>query len=105
MPEKEIELPTPFGLVHLPKIKIPKLKPPEMDERRGKAMAQAIAIDLSSIVAIVPVIGDIISDVVEDTHFSELRKILTKPELEEYLKQDRVAPSTVAIMRTFMEEG
>jgi len=104
MSEKEIEVLSPFGPVHIPKPTIPKLEPLVMDERRGKAMAHAVAIDLASIVAIVPVIGDIISDIVEDTHFSELRKILTKPELEEYLKQDRVAPSTVAIIRTFMEE-
>jgi len=104
MSEKEIELPTPFGLVHLPKVKIPKIKPPEMDERRGKAMAHTAAIDISSIIGWIPIIGDIVADVVEDLHGAELRKLLTPSEMTKYVKEDKVAPSTIAMMRTFMEE-
>lgn len=107
MPEKEDEIPlvTPFGLVHVPKLKLPKLKPPEMDERRGKAMAHTVAIDISSIVGWIPIVGDIVADVVEDLHGAELRKLLTPSEMNKYVKEDKVAPSSIALARTFMEEG
>lgn len=106
MPEKEaMEMPTPFGVVHIPFPKLPKLEPPNIDERKGKALAHTVAIDISSIIGWIPIVGDIVADVVEDLHFSELRKNLSKPELEEYLKQDKVAPSSIALVRTFMEEG
>jgi hypothetical protein len=101
---EEIPIPTPFGQVELPKPKLPKLKPPEMDERRGKAMAHSVAIDISSIIGWIPIIGDIVADVVEDLHGAELRKLLTPAEMEKYVKEDKVAPSTIAMLRTFMEE-
>jgi len=105
--EEEFKVWTPFGTLHLPEVKdlIPEFPPkiPKMDDRRADAMRHAMAIDLSSIVGWVPVVGDVISDIVEDLHFSELRKILTKPELDEYIKQDKVAPSTVAMIRTFIK--
>jgi len=102
MPE-EIEVPTPFGTVHLTRPTLPPLEPPEVDERRTKAMMHALASDIGTIIGWVPVIGDIISDVVEDLHSSELRKILTPAEMNEYVRQDKVAPSTVALLRTFMK--
>lgn len=105
MPEKEITMPTPFGFVHLPKVKIPKLKEPEIDERRGKALAHTVAIDISGIVGWIPIVGDIVADVVEDLHGAELRKLLTPAEMNKYVKEDKVAPSSIALVRTFMEEG
>lgn len=104
---EETEIPTPFGTVHLPEIRelLPEFPPkaPKMDERRWDAMRNTLGIDLASIVGIIPVVGDIAADVAEDLHFRELRRILTSAELEEYLKQDQVAPSTIALIRTFMK--
>ena len=104
MSEKEIEVLSPFGPIHIPKPTIPKLKPLEMDERRGKAMGHAVAIDLASIIAIIPIAGDIVGDVVSDTHFSELYKLLTPAERKEFDIQDRVAPAMIALARAYMHE-
>lgn len=100
----EFDLLTPFGPVHIPFPKLPKLEPPKMDERKGKALAHTLAIDISGIIGWIPVLGDIAADVIEDLHFGELRKNLSKPELEEFLKQDKVAPSSIALIRTYMEQ-
>jgi len=104
MSEKEIEMPTPFGLVHIPHPKLPKLGSPEIDERRGKAMAHTVAIDISGIIGWIPIVGDVVADVIEDLHGAELRKLLTPTEMNKYVKEDKVAPSTIAMIRTFMEE-
>ena len=99
---REIEVPTPFGTVHLTPPTLPSLAPPAIDERRTKAMLHAVASDLGTIIGWVPVVGDIVSDVVEDLHSVELRRILTPTEMNEYMRQDKVAPSTIALLRTFM---
>ena len=44
--------------------------------------------------------GDIVSDVVEDLHAAELRKLLSTSEYDEFLRQDKVAPATIAMVRT-----
>ncbi|GAI45029.1 unnamed protein product [marine sediment metagenome] len=95
----ETTIPTPFGPVHLPEHKIGLPKLPSFDEKSRAAMKHAIAIDGAMVPALIPVAGDIISDVVEDLHFAELRKILTPKEYDEFIKQDKVAPATVAMMR------
>ncbi|MFQ6076359.1 MAG: hypothetical protein ACE5Z5_09550 [Candidatus Bathyarchaeia archaeon] len=105
--ERKVEIPTPFGPVTLPKLReaLPAFPPevPKMDERRSKAMSHAVAIDLSSIIGWVPAVGDAIADVVEDLHGAELRKLLTKEEMDRYVVEDKVAPSTIALARVFMK--
>ena len=40
-------------------------------------MLHAIAIDGSMVPGLIPFVGDVVADVVEDLHAAELRKILT----------------------------
>jgi len=96
----ETTIPTPFGEVHLPehKVKLPKLPP--FDEKSRNAMKHAVAIDGSMVPGLIPFIGDVVADVVEDLHAAELRKILSPSEYDEFLKQDKVAPATIAMVRT-----
>lgn len=96
----ETRVPTPFGDVHLPENKLGLPKMPSLDERTRSAMKHAVAIDLSMIPGMIPWVGDVVADVVEDLHGAELRKILTSKEYDEFLKQDKVAPATIAMMRT-----
>ena len=103
MKRQEIPIPTPFGIVRVPIPAPPVLAPPEIDERRGTALMHAIAVDLSGFVGLIPVVGDILADVVEDLHGAELRRILTPEEYDRYLIEDKVAPSGLAIVRTFMK--
>jgi hypothetical protein len=100
---ENFEIPTPFGLVHVPFPKLPKLDSPKMDERRSRALAHAIGEDLTTIVALVPLVGDIIADVVGDTHYAEEVKNLTPSEHARFLEHNKIAPSTIAMLRTFME--
>jgi len=95
----ETTIPTPFGSVHLPEHKLGLPKPPPFDERSRSAMLHAIAIDGAMVPAMIPFVGDIISDVVEDLHFAELRKLLTPNQYDEFVRQDKIAPATIAIMR------
>jgi len=103
LPEKRI--PTPFGAVHLPEKKIEPPKLPRLDEKSRSAMKHAIAIDLSMIPGLIPWVGDVVADVVEDLHGAELRKILTTKEYDRFLIEDKVAPATIAMARTLTKEG
>jgi len=95
----ETTIPTPFGPVHLPEHKLGLPKPPPFDEKSRSAMLHAIAIDGAMVPAMIPVAGDVIADVVEDLHFAELRKILEPKQYDEFIKQDKIAPATIAMMR------
>jgi len=100
-----MRVPTPFGDVHLPEHKIGLPKLPSFDEKSRAAMKHAIAIDGSMVPGIVPYIGDVVADVVEDLHFAELRKILTSDQYNEFVKQDKIAPATIAMMRALTKGG
>ncbi len=95
----ETTIPTPFGSVHLPEHKIGLPKLPSFDEKSRAAMKHAIAIDASMVPGIIPWIGDVVSDVVEDLHTAELRKILTASQYNEFVKQDKIAPASIAMLR------
>ncbi|MBA7703877.1 hypothetical protein ES703_112674 [subsurface metagenome] len=96
----ETRIPTPFGAVHLPEKKIELPKFPAFDEKSRDAMKHAIAIDLSMIPGLLPFVGDVIADVVEDLHAAELRKILTLEQYDRFLIEDKVAPAVIAMART-----
>jgi len=96
----ETTIPTPFGSVSLPEYKVRVPKPPPFDEKSRSAMLHAIAIDGSMVPGLIPFVGDVVADVVEDLHTAELRKILSPGEYDEFLKQDKVAPAIIAMMRT-----
>ena len=100
----QVSVPTPFGSVRLPNIKPPSPRPPVIDERRRKATKMAVLSDISFVVGFVPVVGDIVADIVSDTATYELRQILTPDEFTEYVRQDRFGPSTVAVMQAFIKK-
>jgi len=95
----ETTIPTPFGKVSLPEHKVGLPKIPEFDEKARSAMKHALAIDGSMVPGMIPWVGDVVADVVEDLHFAEIRKILTPEQYNEFIKQDKVAPATIAMMR------
>ena len=95
----ETTIPTPFGKVRLPEYKVELPKLPPFDEKSRSAMLHAIAIDGAMVPGLIPVVGDIVADVVEDLHFAELRKVLTSEQYGEFIRQDKIAPATIAMMR------
>jgi len=92
-------IPTPFGKVSLPEHKIGLPKLPSFDEKSRDAMKHAIAIDGSMVPGMIPWVGDVVADVIEDLHFAELRKILTADQYNEFIKQDKIAPAIIAMAR------
>lgn len=96
----ETTVPTPFGDVHLPEYKITWPKLPTFDERSIGAMKHAVAIDLSMLPGLIPYVGDVVADVVEDLHGAELKRILTPKQYDRFLIEDKVAPATIAMVRT-----
>lgn len=99
----EIRVPGPFGTIGLPALKPPPPRLPEVDGRRRRGVKLAVLSDVASVVGVIPVVGDILSDIISDTATKELRDTLTPEEFERYLRHDRFGPSTVAIVRTFAE--
>lgn len=99
---REFNLPTPFGRVKTPNIKVPEFRPASLDPRQLEVLKAALGTDLAQIVALVPLIGDIIADIVEDTYAEKIRDSTTDEEYKRYLKYDKLGPSTIAAVRTFM---
>lgn len=100
----EVKIPSPFGTVKLPRYGLPPLKPPKIDERRRKALGHAAGITAAQVIGLIPWVGDAMADVIEDLHGKEIKSILTSEEYAEYLKHDKVAPSLVAMVRTFIHK-
>ncbi len=100
----EVEIPSPFGKIKLPKYGLPPLKPPSIDKRRRKALGHAAGVTAAQVIGLCPVIGDAMADVIEDLHGKEIKSILSSEEYDEYLKHDKVAPSIVAMVRTFIHK-
>jgi len=98
--EVEIKVPTPFGMVEIP-LEPPVPLPPEIDERRARALLHTIGKDLSAVFNAIPLVGDVIADILQDLHAAEVRKILTPEEYKYYIRYDKVAPSVIAILRTY----
>ncbi|MBA7664493.1 hypothetical protein ES703_72554 [subsurface metagenome] len=95
----ETTIPTPFGSVRLPEHKVEPPKLPPFNEKSRGAMLHAIAIDGSMVPAMIPWVGDVVADIIEDLHFAELRKMLTTGQYDEFIKQDKIAPATIAMTR------
>lgn len=101
----EVKIGTPFGQIGLPEVSLPEPRAPEIDERRKEAIKAAAAVDLSFIVALIPAVGDVIADVIEDTYAVKIRNVLKADELDDYMKYDKLGPSTLAMLRTFIRKG
>jgi len=95
-------LPTPFGKVKLPDLETPPLSLPSMpDEHARKAIGHGIGEDLANIPGIIPWVGEIIEDALEDTHHAEIKKILTADEYSKFAEYNKSLPTTLALARTF----
>jgi len=101
----EIRIPSPFGGISLPEYELTFPRLPGFNEKNRRAMLHAIGSDVSNLIGWIPVVGDVLADVIEDMHGAEIQKILTPEENREYSKQDKVAPSTIAMARTLTKSS
>ena len=98
---REFNLPTPFGRIRTPEISLPNITPAQLGPERREALKAAVGIDLAQVVSIIPVVGHIAADIVEDTYGERIREHMTPEEYRLFLKHDKLGPSTVAALRAF----
>ncbi len=100
----EKKVPTPFGSLLTPEVKLPHLVPVELDERKRKALTYAVGIDVSGeVIGFVPIVGDFVADRVADSYYEALSQILSPQEMIDYVKYDKSGLSSMAMARTFMK--
>jgi hypothetical protein len=100
---KETILPTPFGKVTLPALETPPMSLPSMpDEHAKKAIMHGVGEDLAQIIGIVPWVGAVVEDALEDMHQAEIRKMLTSEEYNKFSEYNKTLPTSLALARLFM---
>lgn len=100
---KETVMPTPFGKVTLPAMETPPLKLPGMPDDHGrKAIMHGVGEDLAQVFGVVPWIGSMVEDALEDMHHSEIRRMLTKEEYDTFSEYNKALPTSIALARMFM---
>ena len=90
---------TPFGSVKLPDFVLPPIAAFSPTTSQREALKAACAIDLSFPIGFIPIVGDIIEDIVGDMYSEKLYDSLTAGERARYLRYDKGGPSTIAAVR------
>ncbi|MEM1871060.1 MAG: hypothetical protein QW517_08095 [Thermofilaceae archaeon] len=92
------EVRIPLVDVKLPAIELPEFppKPPELNERQIGLLRYAIMDDLGEVI---PFVGDVLSDVA----YAELKSRLTKDEYDRFVEENKWLPSTLALLKVFMD--
>ena len=99
----DFTVPTPFGTVNLPRVERPKMGFPQVDERRRKAVIHAFAADLSGVFSLIPYVGNLINEQLDDLHGAEIRRILTPEEYNRFERDDKKIPSNgLAMLYSFV---
>ena len=95
------KVPTPFGEIKLPDLETPPINLPKVPDERGrKAIGHGIGEDAASILGIIPWVGELAEDALQDMHHAEIKKILTDAEYREFAEYNKSFPSAIAMMRT-----
>lgn len=102
----EAKVGTPLGDIKLPSLEPPFLEPPRIDDRRREALKAAIGQDLSYFPGLIPVVGDIVADGMEDIFGAKIYETLTPEEFREFQSWDKKSPlSSIAMIQTFIRRG
>ncbi|MFA5186423.1 MAG: hypothetical protein WC551_08110 [Patescibacteria group bacterium] len=101
----EVRVPSPFGTFRLPSYGLPPLRKPRWTKERKEAMRHALGSDLSQVAALIPAVGDVVADVLEDVHMAEVKRLLPPDEFDKFLQETKVAPDTLALLRTYIAKG
>lgn len=101
---ESIEFPSPFGPIITPHLTLPELSPPALDNRQRQAVKAAVAMDLAALVAIIPVVGDIIGNAIQDTYRPQLQRLLNPSEVPGFIERNKISPSTtVALLQAIVK--
>lgn len=98
-----IAIPTPFGgSIKTPNLETPPVKLPRMPDKRGmQAIGHGIGEDAAAIIGLIPWVGELAEDALQDCHDVEIKNILTVDEYREYSEYNKSLPSAVALARVF----
>ena len=93
------ELKVPLVGIRTPKIELPEFPPklPKLNRDQIEAVRYGIMDDVSDLV---PVFGDFFSD----TAFRELRERLSPEEFDQFIKENQLFPSSLAVLKVFAEK-
>jgi hypothetical protein len=97
LPERRV--PTPFGDVKMPELGLPELAVVDLAPESREAIKAAVAIDLSFAISLIPLVGDLVADAIEDTYGEKLKESLTDRQYTNYMRNDKFGPSTIAAVR------
>jgi len=70
------------------------------DEKVSKALFFATVRDATDVLEFVPVVGDLLSDPIEDMALREIQRTLTQEELRKYLETSKILPEVPAMAMT-----
>jgi len=95
-------VPTPFGgSIKLPDLETPPLKLPAVPDERGrKAIGHGVGEDAAAIIGLIPWVGEIVEDALQDMHHVEIKNILTAEEYRKFANYNKSLPSALALART-----
>lgn len=97
------KVPTPFGEIKLPDLETPPIEVPKKPDKRDyQLLGHGLGEDLAGVVGLIPWVGDIIEDALEDMHHAEIKKILTNEEYSRFAEYNKAMPTTVALARTLL---
>lgn len=95
------DIPTPFGKIKLPDLETPPLKLPSIpDDHARRAIGHGLGEDAAQIIGLIPWMGDIVEDILEDMHHAEIKNILTADEYRKFAQYNKSFPTAVAMIRT-----
>lgn len=96
------EIPTPFGgSIKLPDLETPPISLPKMpDEHAAKAIGHGVGEDAAALIGLIPWVGEIVEDALQDLHHAEIKKILTTEEYSKFAEYNKALPTSLALART-----
>lgn len=99
-----VKLPTPFGgEISLPALGGPPVSFPQPPNgRNSKVIAHGLGQDLAQLVDYIPWVGTVIADILDDMHQAEIVKLLSPEEFQQFVKYNKVMPSSVALARAVL---
>lgn len=101
LPLAERRLRSPFGAVTLPAF--PSLPTSlDIDERRRQVLKYCLGADAASILGFIPYVGQFMSEQVADVHMRQVVDLLSKEDLQHYMKwEERLPTNTLPMLASF----
>lgn len=101
---ESITIPTPFGALHTQRIELPDIVPPRFKPEDREAIKAALGMTIGNAIELIPVVGDIVGQIISDHYAPLVRESLSASEYAEYQKKEKLFPPIVALLTTLSQE-